>query len=800
MGRWIALLAALAGALLLGWLGTKTPAPARAEAAAAGFSTERALTDIRVIARVPHPIGSVANARVREHLVARMTALGLSPRAQRAATVEGDIWNGEAFHYGGVVENLVGVLPGKDRSKPALAIMAHYDSVPASPGAADDATGVAAALEIVRALRVKGQPARDVILIITDGEEAGLLGARAFFAEHPLRGRIGLLINMEARGNGGRANMFQTGPGNGELIKAFATTASAPISSSLAVFLYENMPNDTDFTVSKAAGVPGLNFAFIGRQFDYHSPTATVANLDLGSVRHIGDQALAAASTFAFADALPARSGDAVYSQTFGDHILAYPTWGGWILLLAVAGLLAWAGARARKAGSLPLPDTLRGGGAALTLLTGGALLLHLARRATGVDFGFMEQRPLLAQWALWETTLAVLGLGLLLLVPVLAARGGRHRAVAALALVAGAVSSLFGGFDPVGLGLGVGAAVLAFFSLGRPTALPGAWFGALGTGLLAAIALQVAAPSMAVLVAWPLALAAIGAAATGLGGRLGLARTALLAILAALGCGWLAVYFHGVAQGLDLPAVLGLFLWLGGLLLWPLVAHEGRRAAFPGLAVLIVGVVLLLVVRFNDPWTPRHPQATVALNVIDAKGASWRASPARELDPWTREALTLDGGKIARRKDLAPLSRREVWAAPAAPAAVPRPAIETTVAADGRVTLRLPNLPDGRLLLLDLKSVAKVSEATINGRPAKLLLGKSGTWSHIRWQGGAPLEVSFRPARPGAVELRWAAFSDTTPPGAKPWPKRPATAMPFDRSDSTVVLGATTARWQSPS
>ena len=44
--------------------------------------------------------------------------------------------------------------------------MAHYDSVPGSPGAADAAAGVAAALEIVRALKVQGQPARAVILLV----------------------------------------------------------------------------------------------------------------------------------------------------------------------------------------------------------------------------------------------------------------------------------------------------------------------------------------------------------------------------------------------------------------------------------------------------------------------------------------------------------------------------------------------------------------------------------------------------------------------------------------------------------
>ena len=46
-----------------------------------------------------------------------------------------------------------------------------------SPGASDDAAGVAAALEIVRAIQAGGQPLRDIIVLITDGEEAGLRGA-----------------------------------------------------------------------------------------------------------------------------------------------------------------------------------------------------------------------------------------------------------------------------------------------------------------------------------------------------------------------------------------------------------------------------------------------------------------------------------------------------------------------------------------------------------------------------------------------------------------------------------------------
>ncbi|MDW3502806.1 M28 family metallopeptidase, partial [Escherichia coli] len=92
-------------------------------------------------------------------------------------------------------QNVIGVLPGTDRSKPAVLIMSHYDSVANSPGAADDAAGVAAALEVARALQAGPKPARDVIFLFTDGEEQGLLGADAFFARDPLRQKVGVVIN-----------------------------------------------------------------------------------------------------------------------------------------------------------------------------------------------------------------------------------------------------------------------------------------------------------------------------------------------------------------------------------------------------------------------------------------------------------------------------------------------------------------------------------------------------------------------------------------------------------------------------
>ncbi|HEY9236283.1 MAG TPA: M20/M25/M40 family metallo-hydrolase, partial [Phenylobacterium sp.] len=361
MGRSIALIICLAVAFVLAWANERTPSPAPANAPATTFSAARAMADVEVMAKEPHPIGSPANAAVRDHLVRRMTALGLSPQVQRTSVLRhrGDL------AVGGVVENVVGVLPGRDRASPAVALMAHYDSVPGSPGAADDAAGTAAALEIVRALKAQGAPARDVVVILTDGEESGLLGAQAFFDQHPLAARIGFVINMEARGGAGRAQMFQTGPDNAGTIALLKKGSVAPAASSLTVFMYEQMPNDTDFSVPRAKNISGLNYAFIGGQFDYHSPTSTPANLDKGSLQHLGQETLAAAREAAFAPALPAKAPNLVYANTFGGHILAYPPAIGWAVLALAAILFAVGIVRARSRGALPWLDMLKGAGAA---------------------------------------------------------------------------------------------------------------------------------------------------------------------------------------------------------------------------------------------------------------------------------------------------------------------------------------------------------------------------------------------------------------------------------------------------
>lgn len=802
MNRLGALCLTLAAALGLALLAGRPPAPRPAEAPPEAFSAIRALADVGVIARTPHPVGSPENAQVRDYVVLRMNALGLSPQVRPDFGFRRIDRIQEPVFLGGAVENIVGVLPGRDRSAPALAIMAHYDSVPSSPGAADDAAGVATALEVARILRAGGPPARDVIFVITDGEEAGLLGAQAFFAGDPLARRVGFLINMEARGGGGLVQMFQTGKRNQGTIDLLKAEARRPSSSSLAVLLYSAMPNDTDFTVSRGAGVAGLNFAFIGRQFDYHAASSTPANLDPGSLQHMGDQVIAVAQSVARSPSLPAEGPDQVFSHVAGDLIVAYPAVAGWLVLAAAAGLLALAVRNARRLGALDAPGVVRGAGAGIYLLLLTGALLHLARRIAAGGSGFLEQRALLARADLWEVALLLVGLAGLLLAPRLASRGRSRLQACALGLAAGAAALAFG-WDLPAVALGVAAAITGVMTFGPPVRVAPAWTGVLLTALAAAAILQVLAPTAAFLVAWPLLAACLLALATDLGAASPRWRLPLAGVLIGTPVtAWILGYAHGVFLGLDLPALLAAFAWLAGLTLWPL-AH-GEREDPPGdarIALVAAGglagaLAIAAFLRLVPPWSERHPEVTLVQHLQDANtGQAFLVSPEPRLSRWSRAVLTRDGGKPAKARDDL-VARGAYWSVPAP--AVTLTGVDSTLEAlpDGRRRLVLRTPAGARGLSLDLRSNTLATGATVNGRPAALLAAP-GVWNRIRLQ-APPREIviEFRPVGPGTLEARTLTRLSGWPAGLAPLPPRRPSERPFGDSDTALVKAGRTFNW----
>jgi len=364
-------------------IGLLAPRPSRVlgiDADLDQFSAERAAATLsRLLGEQrAHPTGSAANAAVRQRLEAELRALGLEPRVLTGTSCG-------MYALCAVVENVVAELPGRLRT-PAIALAAHYDSVAVGPGAADDGSGVAAMLEIARALR-RGPPLeRSLWLIFTDGEEMGLLGARALSAEREPLTKLGFVVNVEARGVRGPSLMFETSSPNDGLISAFAASAVRPVTSSAFYAVYKKLPNDTDLTIFRRQGLPGVNFAFLGGTAHYHTPQDDLAHLSRASLQHQGEQALSLVREL-LQRGVPVNQHDSVFFDvlTLGVVHTSVPVFRACALLLILAGATLWW----RALGRGPAPAkragwSLLAAGAPILVAVVGAVPLHLTLVALG--------------------------------------------------------------------------------------------------------------------------------------------------------------------------------------------------------------------------------------------------------------------------------------------------------------------------------------------------------------------------------------------------------------------------------
>jgi Peptidase family M28 len=240
------------------------------------------------------------------------------------------------------VENIVAVKPG---AKPeAIALVAHYDSVPFGPGGSDNALGAAVVVEAGRALAASGVSQHSLLVLITDGEEAGLLGAAAAAVDRDVAYRIAAYLNVDSIGSSGPSHMFEAGPGNGWIVQAWARAAPRPRGASFAADIYRRLPNDTDFSMLKKTGAPGLNFSPIGDSYAYHTPRDTAERLSDETIRQTGENIVAVAERLDRMDLSRRTSDQLVYFDVARRFAIAYGPITSTIITIGalVAGLLGW--------------------------------------------------------------------------------------------------------------------------------------------------------------------------------------------------------------------------------------------------------------------------------------------------------------------------------------------------------------------------------------------------------------------------------------------------------------------------
>ncbi|MCL8017551.1 M20/M25/M40 family metallo-hydrolase [Streptomyces sp. AS02] len=338
------------------------PKPLGADAPAGQFSATRAHRHVERIATEPRPVGSAAHDRVRDYLLAELRKAGLSLEVLPAVGVE----TTRSAAVTGRMQNIRATIPGTDPTGRVL-LVAHYDSVELGPGATDDGHGVAAILETVRALRSGPAPRNDVTVLLTDGEEPGMVGAQAYATSSELGDPDRtVVLNLESRGTSGRVVMFETGAHNSALVPALS--GHVPVTTSLAYEVYRLLPNYTDFTAFREAGLTGMNFANVAGSANYDTAQDNLANSSRASLQDLGSTTLAATRELGAADiAAVAEGSDATYFS-LGGLLVRYP--GALVLplaALATAGFAAavwWAVRRSAVSGrrvgvaaaTVPLP------------------------------------------------------------------------------------------------------------------------------------------------------------------------------------------------------------------------------------------------------------------------------------------------------------------------------------------------------------------------------------------------------------------------------------------------------------
>ncbi len=160
--------------------------------------------------------------------------------------------------------NVVATKRGAVRPEEIVVVGAHYDSVPGSPGANDNASGVAVVLEAARVLAGTPTP-RTIQFVLFAAEELGLFGSVAFAEER--RQGVVAMINIDMVG-WGSILMAGGSPGRDETM----VNAAVEVARTLGIQLNRLRLAGSDHASFERVGIPAV---FLHRGVDphYHRPT-----------------------------------------------------------------------------------------------------------------------------------------------------------------------------------------------------------------------------------------------------------------------------------------------------------------------------------------------------------------------------------------------------------------------------------------------------------------------------------------------------------------------------------------------
>jgi Zn-dependent M28 family amino/carboxypeptidase len=205
-------------------------------------------------------------------------------------------------------KNILGIIPGSDPevAGEAVVIGAHFDHVGIGAavdgdsiynGADDDGTGTVAILEIARDLARGPAPRRTVVVLLSTGEEAGMVGTR-WYLEHPAVPLEQTVADFQIEMIG-RPDSLAGGPGRGWLTGYERTTMGDQLAAVGSPIVPDPRPDQRFFFRSDNApfayaGIPAHTLSSFNLHTDYHRPSDEVDQVDFTHMAAVVDAAVEA--------------------------------------------------------------------------------------------------------------------------------------------------------------------------------------------------------------------------------------------------------------------------------------------------------------------------------------------------------------------------------------------------------------------------------------------------------------------------------------------------------------------------
>lgn len=265
------------------------------------------MTHLRAVVGERHPLSSSTRLQqVERYLRDQFSEAGLA------------VTTHEFEAMGGIFRNVIGTGPpasGQNGKEPPMILAAHYDTVPGSPGADDNASALAVLLEVAHRIQ-SYQLRRPIRFIAFCLEEEGLLGSQAYTAHlaatrQSLYGAIVLECVGYARDEEG-SQTIPPGvpiavPTVGNFLAVIGNQNSAALTTALSQTMNRHVPvvplivpgngellpdtRRSDHTAFWEQGFPAVMLTDTAnfRNPHYHRPTDTIDTLNLDFMSAVAD-------------------------------------------------------------------------------------------------------------------------------------------------------------------------------------------------------------------------------------------------------------------------------------------------------------------------------------------------------------------------------------------------------------------------------------------------------------------------------------------------------------------------------